>query len=111
MSELTHPETQPAEVEFKLANAWRRKGKASRAIAGYRRAIALQPEYILAMETVEAMTTTILSWARDEQLRRRVGRECKRRAEEEFRSERMLEEYLHIVAPFMARQPTNSVYE
>ena len=66
---------------------------------------------INAAATVEAMTTTILSWARDEQLRRRVGCECKRRAEEEFRSERMLEEYLHIVAPLMASQPTNSVYE
>jgi len=66
---------------------------------------------INAAATVEAITTTILSWARDEQLRRRVGRECKRRAEEEFRSERMLEEYLHIVAPLMASQPTNSVYE
>ena len=46
MNEFTHPKTQSAEAEFKLANAWRQKGKSSRAIAGYQKAIALQPEYI-----------------------------------------------------------------
>ena len=46
MRELANHKTQSAEVEFKLANAWRRKGNVARAIAGYRKAIALRPEYI-----------------------------------------------------------------
>lgn len=61
--------------------------------------------------TVEEMTTTIRLWATDEQLRQRIGCECKRRAEEEFRVERMLDEYLRIVAPIMAGKPITSVYE
>ena len=60
---------------------------------------------------VEEMATIIRLWATDEQLRQRIGREGKQRAEEEFRAERMLNEYLHIVTPIMERQPISSVYE
>lgn len=48
-------------------------------------------------ETVRGLTTTIEAWAADSGLRRITGQACKKRAEEMFREERMLEEYLEIV--------------
>ena len=55
MSELDRS----AEIEFKLANAWRRKGNIARAVAGYRKAIALRPEYIPAyLELADILETT-----------------------------------------------------
>jgi glycosyltransferase involved in cell wall biosynthesis len=47
--------------------------------------------------TVEEMIATISLWATDSQLRQQIGRECKQRAEEKFRAERMLAEYVQLV--------------
>lgn len=46
------------DVEFKMAIAWRQKGKFDRAIAGHKKAIALLPQYIPAyMELAELLET------------------------------------------------------
>jgi glycosyltransferase involved in cell wall biosynthesis len=55
-----------------------------------------------AQATARELAATIQAWTTEAQLRQRIGRECKRRAEEKFRAERMLEDYLKIVTPAMA---------
>jgi glycosyltransferase involved in cell wall biosynthesis len=47
--------------------------------------------------TVNAMITTIYLWAKDDKLRQEIGRQCKDRAEEHFRAERMVAQYLRAV--------------
>jgi glycosyltransferase involved in cell wall biosynthesis len=51
--------------------------------------------------TVEEMAVTIRSWATDVQLRRQIGGACRQRAEEHFRAERMIADYLRIVADLL----------
>lgn len=46
MDQNTKFNPQSAEVQFKLANIWQSKGKIDRAIAGYKKAIHLQPDYV-----------------------------------------------------------------
>jgi glycosyltransferase involved in cell wall biosynthesis len=48
-------------------------------------------------DTLKQMVATIWSWTTDRQLRKEIGRQCKQRAENEFRMERMLTEYLRLV--------------
>ena len=59
MSESSTPVVQSAEIEFKLAIAWQHQGQLARAAAGYRKAIALQPEYVPAyMELADLLETS-----------------------------------------------------
>ena len=46
---------------------------------------------------ISQLVTTIQAWAADVELRRAIGRACKKRAAEMFRAERMLEEYLQVI--------------
>ena len=48
-------------------------------------------------DTVKEIIATIRLWTTEAQLRREIGRQCKQRAESEFRIERMVTEYLRIV--------------
>ena len=62
--------------------------------------------------TIEEMVTTIRLWATDDQLRQQIGRECKQRAEEKFRAERMAAEYVRIVdRTFLSWISSNAVTE
>jgi glycosyltransferase involved in cell wall biosynthesis len=47
--------------------------------------------------TVKEIVATIHLWAKDDKLRQQIGRQCKDRAEEHFRAERMVAEYLRAV--------------
>ncbi len=47
--------------------------------------------------TVRDLAATVEAWAADPELRRAAGQACRKRAEEMFREERMLDEYMKIV--------------
>jgi glycosyltransferase involved in cell wall biosynthesis len=52
--------------------------------------------------TVRDLAATIEAWAADAELRQAEGRACRKRAEEMFREERMVEEYMGIVRPVLS---------
>ena len=48
-------------------------------------------------ETVKVLVETLQIWAVDEELRRKIGKECKQRAKQLFKEERMLKETIEII--------------
>ncbi|MGB3402772.1 MAG: glycosyltransferase [Microcoleaceae cyanobacterium] len=48
-------------------------------------------------ETVKVLVKTLQEWAINEKLRRKIGQNCKRRAEQLFKEERMLKETIEVI--------------
>lgn len=92
-----------------MADLWRLKGKTDRAEEGYLRAIRIEPDYLPApgkdgRATIAEIADTIDAWAMDSDLRRCLGQAAKRRAADQFRADRMLEDYASINERAMAVQ-------
>lgn len=56
-----------------------------------------------AQATVQAIVETIQTWGRDAALRQAIGQECQQRALDMFREDQMLESYLKVIHPILAR--------